>query len=97
MRCCDARYASSIMYILYIVSYTSMSHSGLTKERGLTMYELVVATIALGEKQPEELVDSLRDAAACLQWERSGTFEHRIKSKVQEMLQYLDVDLCING
>ena len=56
-----------------------------------------MATIALGEKQPEELVDSLRDAAACLQWERSGTFEHRIKNKVQEMLQYLDVDLSIKG
>ena len=77
-----------------------MFTSGLTKERGLTLYELVVASLALGEKQPEELVDSLRDAAACLQWERSGTFEHRIKTKVQEMLQYLDigiVDLGIKG
>ena len=35
------------------------------------------------------MASALRDAEACLQWERRGTFEHRVLERVRSMLQYI--------
>ena len=82
-----------IEYCGQILEACDMVMPGMTRERGLTLYELVIASIASGGKQPEELGDKLRDAAACLQWVQCGTFEYRVRSRIQELLQYLDMSL----
>ena len=60
---------------------------GLTKERGLTMYELFVSCSQLG--QAEQLLDLLKEAKQCLEHEREGTFEYEVRAKVNLILQYM--------
>ena len=62
---------------------------GLTRERGLTMYELIIANIQADVKQPEDMVEMIREAQSCLQFDREGSFEHSVKTKLDYMLQYL--------
>ena len=38
--------------------------------------------------QDPAIVSALGEAEACLQWERSGTFEHRVLARVRSMRQY---------
>ena len=63
--------------------------AGLTRERGLTLYELIIANIQSRSKQPEDMMDWIKDAQSCLQYEREGTFEFSVKSKIDYMLSYL--------
>ena len=67
---------------------------GLTKERGLTMYELYLSCTQLG--QGEDLLDLLKEAQQCLQHERKGTFEYEVRTKIKFMVQYLNDDLFEN-
>jgi len=60
---------------------------GLTKERGLTMYELFVSCSQLG--QADQLLDLLKEAKQCLEHEREGTFEYEVRAKVNLILQYM--------
>ena len=57
--------------------------------RGLTLYELIMASIQSGTKQPEDMVDLLEEADRCLQFEREGSFEFSIKKKIKLLLQYI--------
>ena len=63
---------------------------GLTRERGLTLYEFIMASVQAQLKQPEQLRHLLEEAEQCLQFERKGTFEYFILSKVKLMMQYLE-------
>ena len=49
-------YSISIHYFLIKL------YLGLTKERGLTLYEKIIATIQTGQKQPEDMIDLLQDS-----------------------------------
>ena len=89
--CDEERLAKKIEFCEDILSACDVLMPGLTKERGLTLYELIMATVQAQVKQPEDLLDLLKEAEKCLQFERKGTFEFVILSKVRLMLQYLDV------
>ena len=71
---------------------TTMSSSGLTKERGLILYEKIIALIQIGEKQPEDLVLHLQEVGKCLSFSRKGTNEDIIFDRVKTMLQYMQLD-----
>jgi len=60
---------------------------GLTKERGLAMYELFVSCSQQG--QADQLLDLLKEAKQCLEHEREGTFEYEVRAKVNLILQYM--------
>ena len=66
---------------------------GLTKERGLTIYELYMAASQLGQGDEEQLLDLLKEADQCLEHERTGTFEYETRMKIKYMLHYLNKDL----
>ena len=53
------------------------------------MYELIIANIQADVKQPEDMVEMIREAQSCLQFDREGSFEHSVKTKLDYMLQYL--------
>ena len=69
-----------------------MSSSGLTKERGLILYEKIIALIQIGEKQPDDLVLHLQEVEKCLSFSRKGTNEDIIFDRVKTMLQYMQLD-----
>ena len=54
--------------------------------RGLTLFELITASIQSGSKQLQEMENLLQEAERCLQFEKKGTFEFSIQNKVNYLL-----------
>ena len=89
--CSEERLAKKVEWCEEILSVCDLVMPGLTRERGLTLYELAMAQVQSQLGQSAQIKQQLEEAERCLQFERPGTFEHLIQNKVKQMKQYLEL------
>ena len=89
--CSEERLAKKIQFCGDILAVCDLVMPGLTRERGLTLYELAMAQVQSELEQPALIKQQLEEAERCLQFERPGTFEHLIQNKVKQLRQYLEL------